>query len=283
MSEFLLHTWHYLAKASVSSFSQIMIIFGPLLLLAFLMNFIASTCEKLSLKVIREDIYLYLFAWLGTAVHEAGHALFAIVFRHKINKIKFFSPDPSTGTLGYVDHSYNKKSLYQQIGNFFIGIGPIMMCCLVLYVLSYLLFKIKLNNLSTLTITTDTFRSMATFGAACAEIWSAIKAFVLEVFRGPHSNFIKVALFLFCLYSIGSSITLSKSDLATSGKGFLTVVIVIFVFNLATIWKGGFATVYAAKLGAFLSGFYFIIILAALINLFFMLILGIVSMVRHKG
>jgi len=124
---------------------------------------------------------------------------------------------------------------------------------------------------------------MATFWAACAEIWSAIKAFVSEVFRGPHSSFLKVALFLFCLYSIGSSITLSKSDLATSGKGFLTVVIVIFVFNLTTVWKGSFATMYAIKLGAFLSGFYFIIILAALINLFFMFVLGIVSIVKSKG
>jgi len=283
MNELLVHAWHYLVKASVSSFTQIIIIFAPLLLLAFLMNFIASTSEKLSLKVIREDIYLYLFAWLGTTIHEAGHALFAVIFRHKINKIKFFSPDPSTGTLGYVDHSYNKKSLYQQIGNFFIGIGPIIMCCLMLYALSYLLFRIKLNDLSTLTITTETFHSFSTFMAAVAEIWSGIKAFVSEVFRGAHSTFLKIAFFIYCFYSIGSSITLSKSDLATSGRGFLAVVIAIFLFNLATIWKGGFATVYATKLSAFFSGFYFIIILAALINLFFIVVLGIVSVVKSKG
>jgi hypothetical protein len=283
MNEFLLQAWHYLAKASVASFTQIIIIFGPLLLLAFLMNFIASSCERISLKVIREDIYLYLFAWLGTTIHEAGHALFAVIFRHKINKIKFFSPDPATGTLGYVDHSYNKKSLYQQVGNLFIGIGPIIMCCLVLYALSYLLFRIKLNNLSTLTINTETFHSSATFMAAVAEIWSGIKAFVSEVFSGSHSSFLKVAIFVYCFYSIGSSITLSKSDLATSGKGFLTVVIAIFVFNMATIWKGGFATVFATKLSAFFSGFYFIIILAAIINLFFILVLSIVSGIKSRG
>ena len=44
-----------------------------------------------------------------------------------------------------------------------------------------------------------------------------------------------------------------------------------------------FATVYATKLSAFFSGFYFIIILAALINLFFIVVLGIVSVVKSKG
>ena len=28
--------------------------------------------------------------------------------------------------MGFVEHQYNRNSMYQQVGNFFIGIGPIL-------------------------------------------------------------------------------------------------------------------------------------------------------------
>src|SRR4030042_644737 len=40
----------------------------------------------------------YFVAWLGTPVHELGHALFCIIFGHKIEDIQFFKPDKDTGT-----------------------------------------------------------------------------------------------------------------------------------------------------------------------------------------
>ena len=48
---------------------------------------------------------VYLVAWLGTPLHELGHALFCLIFRHKIEDIKFFKPDKVNGTLGYVYHT----------------------------------------------------------------------------------------------------------------------------------------------------------------------------------
>ena len=49
-----------------------------------------------------------------------------VLFRHKIVATQFFPTDTSQGALGYVQHQYNHKSVYQRIGNFFIGIGPII-------------------------------------------------------------------------------------------------------------------------------------------------------------
>ena len=47
-----------------------------------------------------------------------------MIFRHRIIKMHLFSPGRD-GSLGSVEHSFNPRSAYQRIGNFFIGTRPI--------------------------------------------------------------------------------------------------------------------------------------------------------------
>ncbi|MDR3490768.1 MAG: hypothetical protein P4M12_01845 [Gammaproteobacteria bacterium] len=44
-------------------------------------------------------------AWLGTPIHELGHALMCLIFAHKIKDIKLLTLNQADGTLGYVSHS----------------------------------------------------------------------------------------------------------------------------------------------------------------------------------
>ena len=62
---------------------------------------------------------------------------FAYYFKHKINDIKLFNT--KSDTIGYVLHSYDSRSWYQQMGNFFIGVGPIIIGTLIVYLLFILL------------------------------------------------------------------------------------------------------------------------------------------------
>ncbi|MFH1131868.1 MAG: hypothetical protein V1754_11075 [Pseudomonadota bacterium] len=74
-----------------------------------------------------------LTGWLGVSAHEFAHLVMAKFFAHRIVAWKLFEPDPVSGTLGYVRHSYSRKSAWQVLGNFFIGMAPVFFGGLLLY------------------------------------------------------------------------------------------------------------------------------------------------------
>jgi hypothetical protein len=278
MTTYFQLAWDYLVKATISTAVQLFILFGPLLLLAVFMHFLSSANEKLSFYVMGRNLYLYFFGWLGTSIHEAGHAMFAVIFGHKIKEVQLFKPDPKSGTLGYVKHSYNEKNLYHQIGNFFIGMGPVLMGTLMLFLLTLLLFRINFFTFSDIRITANTLQSLSLLKSEILKFPDVIQLFLHEVFKGEYSSWWRIVILIYCLYSIGSSITLSPADLKTSGKGFLIITLLFFVFNLATIWKGNFATVWLTKASFVFSGFYSIMVLSLVVNLVFVAILGLLQL-----
>ncbi|MCL2225825.1 MAG: hypothetical protein FWB96_12730 [Defluviitaleaceae bacterium] len=104
-------------------------------------------------KFVGKKLAVYIqrnFGWTGYCVlgsvgvtfHELSHLVTAIIFRHKINEVKLFRPFQSKidGTLGYVNHSWNSRSIYQKVGNFFIGTAPMFFGAGLMFVLLRIAF-----------------------------------------------------------------------------------------------------------------------------------------------
>ena len=179
---------------------------------ALVMQLLSNSIRKSLAKIFGIQGYIYLTA-PGVMIHEIGHAVFCLIFRHNIVEMKLFSPEED-GTLGYVNHSYNPKSFYQRCGNFFIGTGPIWFGITVLWFISLLLLPECMQ--------------------AHNSVGSVVGNFFSTNFWGRWQSYV----WLYLALTIASHITLSPPDLAGSADGGIAILIAALLGFLLLGWCG---------------------------------------------
>lgn len=279
MDDTIYTVFGYLFEAFIISLQQIFVLIGPVILLAVLMNYLAGFVQKRSYSLMGRKIYLGLFGWLGTMIHELGHAVFCVLFRHRINKLKLFSLNPKSDKLGYVNHSYNPNSVYQSIGNFFIGIGPILFGSAVIYGLSCLLLSPDiLRSIETLRIQSTDARAWEYNLQAVAYVWNGVRMLFTSLFTRENLTDWRLYLFLYVVFCIGSSITLSPVDMKGAGRGLTAFIGVLFLLNVATYWiiDNDLAETFRS-LTRYYSFFYTTMLFAIALNVMVSLVLLIIS------
>jgi len=173
-------------NVAISTFNDLVWLLGLLFVFGLMLYFISKFTRTTYINSVGEKMDIIFTGWIGTPVHELGHALFCILFRHRIIEMKLYNPNPANGTLGYVIHTYNPKSRYQKIGNFFIGIAPILFGTLVLYMLMFFLMPtltLTFSNVDRNTIgLTQNLRSGSLF-----ESWNIIYISTTGILSGIFS------------------------------------------------------------------------------------------------
>ncbi|WP_410510232.1 hypothetical protein RSJ42_08975 [Methanosarcina hadiensis] len=208
---------------------------------------------------------IMLTAWIGTPVHESGHLLMCYLFKHRVSEFKLFSLKPRDGVLGYVNHSWNSKSLYQNIGNFFIGMGPIFSGTAALILGMYLFLP-------------DSFATFANYLALDpqqpdSQTLSGILVLTVQLFKSIFSaeNLVSLNFWIYFTLAIGisSHIALSKEDLKGTGRGLMTIFTFILLVN-----------VFALLLNADISGFFTSILALNVYLLAFSMVSVVFSLIR---
>lgn len=90
------------------------------------MHWSARLVERQSVRLFGDRLHLYLLGSFGTMVHEASHVIACLVFRHRVNRVRWFDPRASDGSLGSVTHAYDPASAYQRLGTIVIGVSPLL-------------------------------------------------------------------------------------------------------------------------------------------------------------
>jgi hypothetical protein len=219
----------YIARAGILTIEQLAIVLGPVLILAFILDYLARFVRNRAAKLLSLNAYIYLTA-PGVIIHELGHAFFCVIFRHRIVSMHLFKPGRD-GTLGSVEHAYDRKSIYQRIGNFFIGTGPIWFgTALVCLLAWYLIGPAASDALRDVAAPRGGSDIAATAGQAAAVVWQIFTSLLRPAVVSTWQFWV----FAYLIFCIGSHITLSRSDIRGAFGGFVFLVAFVLVFNLAT-------------------------------------------------
>nr|NQU91626.1 hypothetical protein [Bacteroidota bacterium] len=269
---------------TVATFDIVVVCFGGLFLLGLLLYLLARYTRNLFAKTLGIRAELFISAWIGTPVHELGHAFFCVIFGHRITKIRMFDPNAGDGSLGSVEHSYNPVNFYQRAGSFFIGAGPIIFGSLVILILMYLLLP---NSYSAL----QQFKADSSFlnldGIGVVQYFGMISSGFSSVLRllfsAENMGNWQFWVFLYLVMAIASHMELSPADLKGMMSGFMVILLLIFLVSLiyAIFIPGTVSFLYATvPLFNFLNQLLFMALLFSLINfILFFLIVSIPSLI----
>jgi hypothetical protein len=160
--------------------------------------------------------------WIGVPVHELSHLAAAVIFRHRIIGWSLLDPDPTTGTLGYVRHAYQRASLWQLAGSFFIGVAPLVGGAAVLAAL--LAWMVPPAHLGALLGTSGVFPPVVPLDGTAglldlgARLGALGRGLVAEVWRG-RTPWLPLQLYLSA--AVAAHLAPSARDLAGGLRGFL--------------------------------------------------------------
>jgi hypothetical protein len=180
----------------------------------------------------------YLVSWLGTPIHELGHALFCLIFGHRIEEMQLFKPDPVTGTLGYVYHTWNPKNPWHVLGNFFIGIGPIVLGCAALFAVFYFLIPDSPQVWDSIVGGAGVLEGGASVGSYLSVFKDSTLAIIRLIFDIANISTWRFWVFLYLSICIASNIRLSWVDFKHSLAGLGCIVLPFFLINLICLLTG---------------------------------------------
>lgn len=161
---------------------------------------------------------LYLFGVIGIPLHELCHAIFAKLFFHNIDSIKWFDPSGKGGSHGVVVHYYNDKNLYHRMGLFFIGMGPVLLAPLFLFGFYSFLVPNALH-----------WQSLPHSPSA---LFISFFQSLLAASNWSHWTFY---LFLYLAICLTSQMELSSEDFKIARGGLFPIFVLLLLFNGAAL------------------------------------------------
>lgn len=193
---------------------------GIFLIFGLLFKLLSSEIQKLEIDLF--GLFSYIIIYPFVIIHELSHLIMAIIFTNRITEVKLlnFSND---NTLGYVSFSkvnsnFKIRNLYQNIGDFYVGLAPIIIGSGLFLIISKFI-----NN--------DLFNSIIKLSEKNETIFDLLASFknVNNIQYIFNFNFILVILIIF---SISSLFLLSKSDWEGCLQGIPYLVMTMFVVNV---------------------------------------------------
>jgi hypothetical protein len=244
---------------------QIIGLFGIFFVFGIILSILQKKTHQIYMQTIGWKGILWT-AWIGTPIHEFGHAFFAKLFRHKIVEISVFKPNEETGELGHVEHTFKKFSLYQRIGNFFIGSAPMIFGSIFLVLMLYFLlpngkeiFQPLQNNTSSIFI-----------------IFTSVAKTLWNLFSIENITAWNFWLFLYMSFAIASHIAPSKKDRQGMWGGLFWLILILIIINAIALYLETDITKYILAINQYLGIFIAVFTYALIISIIHYILASII-------
>jgi len=219
-----------LLDALTTTARQAVIFFGPLAAAVALLHVL----ERLLAARLQSRLgwrSVWLTGWLGVPLHELSHAAACVVFGHRVERLSLFSPDAQTGRLGSVQHAWDRRNLYQQVGRFFIGIAPLLGGVAVLLILTRLLGPPGLG--------TPVAGAEGGLGEAFREAGRRASELVSALAGADTAGRGRTWLYLYLCLCVGAHMAPSSTDLKGGALGLALALAALLLLNLVVALCGG--------------------------------------------
>ena len=167
-------------------------------------------------------------AVLGTRIHELGHAAMCLLFGHRIERMKLWSPPAKNGMYGYVEHSYNRKNPWAQLGNLFIGMGPLFSGLGVVILMLRLCFPTPWSSYLSFS------QEIVEQGTGANELIVGAFRLFTGLFEAFQVNWLRALIGLCVILPVSLHVTLSWQDLKNSVGAFPLYLLMLAVFAAVT-------------------------------------------------
>ncbi len=195
------------ADILTTSLHLLAISLGPFVVFAVVIHLLEKTIQRTLAERFGWKSVMWT-GWLGTPIHELSHVVMCYLFNHRVQEVALFEPDRASGRLGYVRHTWIKGNWFQELGNVFIAIAPLMGGSIALCLLLWLFFPEVIET---------------AFVPAGLETQSTVTDRVISVFSqiADPANLlsIKFWVFVYLVLCVSSHMAPSRSDYQGAGKG----------------------------------------------------------------
>lgn len=164
--------------------------------------------------------------WLGTPIHELSHAILCKVFRHRILEMELFEPDVRSGRLGFVRHSWQTGNWFEEVGNFFIGLAPLVGGSLALGGLLWFFYPDAIANMISSSGLGNNADSMEQVSFT-SMIFASVKSLLKDLLAPSHLITWQFWLFTYLVLCVGSHMAPSRSDYDGASRGVSMVVFAV--------------------------------------------------------
>ena len=212
---------------AIETIKLLAILLAPFAVFAFVIHFLERLIQRRLAERFGWNSVLWT-GWLGTPIHELSHALMCRVFHHRIDEIALFEPDRQSGRLGFVRHSFKAGNWYQELGNFFIGIAPLMGGSVVLVALLWLFFPGAIDGAFAAS-------KEAEMNGPFEQLSAIIIAIAEHIFAAKNWASGRFWLFVYFVLCVGGHMAPSPSDYEGASRGviFVSVGLLVFAASLA--------------------------------------------------